>query len=301
MPTAMVLCAGLGTRLRPLTDEIPKPLMPIGDRSALAHVLGALKAAGIARAVVNTHHLARDFTQELAKLPLDVHVSHEPSVLGTAGGIANAASLLGEGEVVVWNGDIHAPSLGIAALLEAHRRSRAEATWVVSSRARGEGTVGLDEAGQVVRLRGRVFGEERRGGDFLGVSVFSPALRATLPREGCLVGDVALPLLAQGGRIASFVFDGEWHDIGTPQALLDANLAWLSREGRDAHRAASSRIADGISLDQAVVSAGASVTGEGSLHRVLVLPGARAVAPLEDAVVGATAVVASLTGRGLRS
>lgn len=286
MPTAMVLAAGLGTRLRPLSDELPKPLMPIGDRSALAHILDALARAGITRAVVNTHHLARDFQGLAPPSPLELRILHEPEILGTAGGLANAAPFLETEEVVVWNGDIHAHSLDISALLEAHRKTKPAATWVISSRSRGEGTVGLDDGGHVVRLRGHRFGEEARGGDFLGISVLGPELRASLPERGCLVGDGALPLLGRGGTIATHEFAGEWQDIGTPAALLEANLRWLKGADSCAYQAPSSLVAEGISLEEAVVSKGAVVEGAGALRRVVVLPGGRARAPMEDAVVG---------------
>src|SRR5262245_37568354 len=117
MPSAMILAAGLGTRLRPLTDELPKPLVPVGDRPALAHIADQLARAGIHEAVLNTHHLAEAFSAErLAGLPIRISMIHEPRILGTGGGIANAARALGEGEVVVWNGDILA-DLDVHALL----------------------------------------------------------------------------------------------------------------------------------------------------------------------------------------
>ena len=290
MPTAMVLCAGFGTRLRPLTDELPKPLMPIGDRSALAHILDSLARAGLRRAVVNAYHLASAFSLD-PRADLEVVLSPEPEVLGTAGGLAYAAPHLGDDDVLVWNGDIHAPDLDPTSLLAAHAATKAPWTWLVAPRPRGEGTVGLDEAGRVVRLRGRCFGHEVSGGDFLGISVISPGLRRALPRQGCLVGDLALPHLERGGCIASHSFDGEFHDIGHPAALLGANLAWLQRHGLPCHRAASAHIDAGIALDQSVVSEGATVTGQGTLHRVLVLPGAEAHAPLASAIVGRTVSV----------
>lgn len=288
----MVLAAGLGTRLLPLTDELPKPLMPIGDRSALAHILGSLAQAGICRAVVNTHHLAGDFRSLRPPSELDLRVVHEPEILGTAGGLANAAPLLGEGDVVVWNGDIHAPSLDLLALLEAHRRAKASATWIVAPRVAGEGTVGLDAEGHVVRLRGQRFGEEARGGDFLGISVVGPELRASLPGRGCLVGDAALPLLHRGGKIASLAFSGAWLDIGTPRALLSANRSWLREQGLGFYRAATAQVAEGVVLEESVVSEGAVVEGEGVLRRALVLPWGRAKAPGGDAVVSKRGMVA---------
>ena len=85
--------------LRPLTAELPKPLVPVGDRPAVAHVAACLAAAGVREAVLNIHHLAAEFTAErLAALPLALRVIHEPEILGTAGGLANAAALLGSTE-----------------------------------------------------------------------------------------------------------------------------------------------------------------------------------------------------------
>jgi len=290
MPIAMVLCAGFGTRLRPLTDELPKPLMPIGDRSALAHVLRSVARAGLRRAVVNAHYLASAFSLD-GLAPIDATLSYERDVLGTAGGLAHAAPLLGDDDVLVWNGDIHAPDLDAASLLAAHAASNAPWTWLVAPRAKGEGTVGLDEAGRVVRLRGRHFGEEASGGDFLGISVISPELRRELPKQGCLVGDLALPHLEKGGTIATFAFAGAFHDIGSPTALLEANLDWLKRHGRRYHRAESTHVEGGVLLDETVVSEGARVAGQGRLHRVVVLPGAKVEAPLASAIVGRGAQV----------
>src|SRR2546426_402753 len=103
----MILAAGLGTRLRPLTDELPKPLVPVGDRPAVAHIADSLTRAGIRDAVINTHHLAEAFSPDrLAALPLRLRVIHEPTILGTGGGVANAAPWLGAGDVILWNGDI---------------------------------------------------------------------------------------------------------------------------------------------------------------------------------------------------
>src|SRR6185503_7901029 len=111
MTAAIVLCSGLGTRLRPLTDELAKPLMPVGDRPVLAHIAAALARAGAGSIVANTHHRADDFACKIEHLNVKVHFIYEPNILGTAGGVANAAGALGDGSVVVWNGDILAPEL----------------------------------------------------------------------------------------------------------------------------------------------------------------------------------------------
>ncbi len=287
----MILAAGFGTRLRPLTDELPKPLVPVGDRAAVAHIADRLAKAGIAEAVLNTHHLAEAFTpRRIAALPLRLRVIHEPSILGTAGGVANAAPLLGDGEVILWNGDILA-DVDIAALLEIHRAARAPATMVIAPRPHGEGTVGVDPTGAIVRLRGELFGDEVSGGDFLGIYAIGPALRARLPREGCLIGDGCLPALRAGQRIASFPVTTAWDDIGSIASYLRANRRWLGRVGQGNHVGEGAVIAAGVTIEDSVIGAGAELRGHGVVRGAVIWPGARAEAPLEDAVVTTTGLV----------
>lgn len=284
-PWAMILAAGFGTRLRPLTEALPKPLVPLGDRPVLAHIAERLHAAGVRATAINTHHEARAFSAEaLARLPLRLEVLHEPAILGTAGGLANAAGRFGGAEVLVWNGDIVA-EVDAEALIADHRRGTAGATLVIAPRPPGEGTVGLDARGEVVRLRGERFGEEVSSGDFLGVQVVSAALVARLPARGCLVGDGYLPALRAGRRLATLPFEAPWSDIGTLEAYLEANLRWLRARGGEAYVGTRARVGAGVTLEASVVGEGAIVEGEGPVRRAVIWPGARARAPLEDAVV----------------
>jgi mannose-1-phosphate guanylyltransferase len=287
MRTAMVLCAGLGTRLRPLTDHLPKPLMPVGDRPALAHVLGAIRSAGIDRIAVNTHHRAEAFDARRAELGIgDLSIVHEPEILGTAGGVRNARVELGEGDVLVYNGDIVAPALDIRALVsEWEECGDAAALWVVKPRTDGKGTVGIDDAGGIVRLRGCRFGKEARSGDYLGIQMLGKGLREALPEAGCLVGDVAMPFLGANGRIATFTFDAEWDDIGDVDGLLRANVAWLERRGAPAWAGPGASIDPAVTLLRSVVGAGAVVEGRGELRDCVVFAGAHACAPIERAIV----------------
>jgi mannose-1-phosphate guanylyltransferase len=277
----MVLAAGLGTRLRPLTDVLAKPLVPVGDRPALAHTLEHIRAAGFERIVVNAHHRAEDIQRFAHGLPFDVAVSVERELLGTAGGIAQAGSLLGEGDVVVWNGDILA-DVDLRSLVAAHD---AVATLVVQRLLRGDGPVGLDGMGNVVRLRQDVFGDEEHGGQFLGISVLSAALRAQLAPRGGLIEDLLVPALRRGAVVRSFPFDGSWTDIGTVESYRAANLAWLKERGLTQWVGSGARIGAGISLHDSIVGAGARVEGSGVLARCVVWPGTKAKAPAIDAVV----------------
>ncbi len=291
----MVLAAGLGTRLRPLTDLCAKALVPVGDRPALGHVLDRLAAAGLTRVVVNAHHRARDVRDFVRARGAVVEVSEERELLGTAGGLARAAGLLGAaGDALVWNADIVADVDPIA-LLAAHAAApRRAATLVVQPREAGQGSVGLDAAGRVVRLRGERIariGEESRGGEFLGIHVVGAALRAGLPARGCLVGDVYIPALRRGATLEAFVRESPFFDVGDLRSYLAANLAWLAARRLGRWVGPGGGVAPGVVLEQTLLGAGASVSGSGALDRCVVWPGATAVAPLSDAVVAPGCVV----------
>jgi mannose-1-phosphate guanylyltransferase len=301
MTAAMVLCAGLGTRLRPLSFGLPKALMPVGDRPALSHILGSLAAAGLRRVVANAHHRADDLAAwartDEAREAMDggeLVLVREREILGTAGGVAHAAQQLGPGHVLVYNGDILSSGFDPMGAVRAFEASDAQVLWVVAPRPAGQGTVGLAEDGRVVRVRGRDFGDERSGADYLGIQVIGEDARRDLPAEGCLVGDFALPMLARGARIETLRFDGPWSDIGDPRSLLAANLAWLERRGLGAWSAPNATVSDEVRLDRALVGAGATVQGSGALSRSVVMPGAHVEAPAENRIVPASGPFAAV-------
>jgi mannose-1-phosphate guanylyltransferase len=282
MPSAMILAAGLGTRLRPLTDILPKPLVPVGDRPMLSHVIDRARAAGCAPIVVNAHHHAEAVARACAELGAVVSREDE-HLLGTAGGLALARPLLGEGDVLVHNGDVLA-SASLDELLDAHRDRGSAATLLVVPRPAGEGNVGFGADGTVVRLRTETFAEgESSGGDFTGIHVVSD--RIELPPRGCLVGDVYMPRLR--GKITDlYVYSAsEFVDVGSPAGYLAANVAWLASHDLDSFIGDEVVIDSRVTVDQCIIGAGAHVEGEGVLARCVVWPGAIAVAPLSDAVV----------------
>jgi mannose-1-phosphate guanylyltransferase len=276
----MILCAGHGTRLAPLTNDCPKPLLPMGDRPQLAHLFEGLAAQGVASVVINTHHLPDAFAG-LDSPGLRVHVSHEPELLGTAGALRFARVHLAA-PVVVWNGDILAePEL-------APLWSAVEGGGIVllaSPPTVDSGTLGLDAEGHVVRLRKERFGSEVRAADYVGVMALGDDALATIPQRGCLIGDVCLPWLRAGKAVRTLTYTGAWADIGSISAYHRANLKWLERQEVPFHVGPGAGVVSGVTLLHSVVGAGARVEGEGVFERCVVLPGARAKAPLADAVV----------------
>lgn len=282
MASAIVLCAGFGTRLRPLTDELPKPLVPVGDRSILEHALDALRLFGFTDVVINVHHLASVFDRYIERLALPVRVLVETEIRGTAGGVAGARAQLREAPVLVWNGDILADP-PLQALLAGATADHF--CLGVAPRALGAGTVGLDARGAVVRLRGERFGTETQSGDFVGVLALGAAVRDALPARGCWLGDAALPRLRAGGTVSSVVVTEPWTDAGDPHSLLRANLAWLSRRALSFFVAHDAEVGAQVELLDCVVGAQARVLGTGRLERCVVCPGATVTAPLSDAII----------------
>lgn len=290
MWSALVLAAGHGTRLSPLTREIPKPLLPIGHEPLLARTLRVLHERGASRLVVNSHHLSEKISEFTSGYGLKVHVSHEPELRGTAGGIVAARELLGEGPVLLVNGDIYG-EVPVRELLDGAGPGLRLA---VAPRARGEGTVGLAADGSVVRLRGQITGEETSGGDYLGMALVGEAARRALPDDGCLVGDYAMPLLLGGGRVDTVLTPISFIDIGTPRDYQGANLAWFRAHPEDCV-GSGAELAAGVTLRESVIGAGARVGGRGAVVRSVVLPGAVATAPLSDAIVLPSGQVVSLS------
>jgi mannose-1-phosphate guanylyltransferase len=289
MASAMILAAGLGTRLRPLTDLLPKPLVPIGDRPMLAHVVDRVRAAGCAPVVANAHH----FGDALARFCAEtgVAVSREDDLLGTAGGVAHAAALLGEGDVLVHNGDVLV-SAPLDEVLGAHEERTAGATLVVVPRGAGEGNVGFDDRGAVVRLRRETFAEgETHGGEFTGVHVVSARIRAALPEKGCIVGDVYMPRLRTKNADLYVYPARDFVDVGSPAGYLRANLEWLAARGLDSYVGDDVRLDPRVTLDACIVGPGAVITGEGVLARSVVWPGATAGAPLSDVIATSAGII----------
>ena len=290
----MLLCAGFGTRLRPLTDELPKPLVPIGDRPILGHIAATLAAAGFERAVANVHHLAERFEEMRPRLPLELQLLHEPAIRGTAGGVAGARDELGPDSALVWNADVLLEP-PIAELLRVAERTNAMCL-CVAPRARGEGTVGVDDTGRLVRLRGERFGVEHAGGDYVGVLALGRAALAALPDHGCLFGDFALPELRRGRPVFSVVHEGAWTDAGSLDAYARANWDWLHAHEPSAagYVAPGADVAGDVTLRHSIIGSAARVRGRGVLERCVVWPGAGAEAPLSDAVVTGEGRVVSL-------
>jgi mannose-1-phosphate guanylyltransferase len=285
---ALVLAAGLGTRLRPLTEQLPKPLLPVRGVPLLGHILTQLAAFGCEAAAVNLHYLGEPIRQRFgdAHAGMPLTWSEEPEILGTLGALYPLKDFFAPADLVLLvNGD----SLcrwPLRRLVRKHLSGGARATLLLASRpdpAPFGGGVGVDRAGRILSFRP---GDPERGQVtrryvFAGAHVFAPDLLARVgPGKADIVRDLYIPMVEEGERIASVVFAGRWHDLGTPQRFLDATLDWARAEGperlwRRSWISPEASLGAGAQMRTVSVEAGARV-GEGArVERSILLPGAR--------------------------
>jgi NDP-sugar pyrophosphorylase family protein len=272
----VLLTAGLGTRLRPLTDGLPKALVPLGGTTFLEDLVARLRGHGSDVRALNAHHAPRELEEAADKLGIVVSLE-TPRLLGTAGGVRRMREAVGGGEVIAYGGDIYAPTLGLAGFAVTEG---AMATLVVEPRGAGEGNVGLDADGRIVRLRGESFGREVRGGYYLAICALSAG--TVLPDEGCLVADVWLPMLRRGaGSLTAVPFEGAWIDVGSIRGYVQANHEWLTMRGVDGFVHPSAQVC--ARTERSIVGRGARI--DASCMDAIVWPGAVVSTPAARSIV----------------
>lgn len=220
--TAFILGAGLGTRLRPLTEECPKPLLLVGGRPLITYVMDHCITAGIERFIVNTHHCPSAYDKAFPERQWQdrpILFNHEPVLLDTAGGLKNIEGLLeGDGALLVYNGDILS-DLPLGRLLDAHKAGGKEITLVL----RSEGplkNVALDAEGAICDLRGLLGNPGARLCLFAGIyAVQRSFLRRLAPGKVESLVPVLVEMIRQSpGSVGGVVIDeGDWQDIGDPE------------------------------------------------------------------------------------
>jgi NDP-sugar pyrophosphorylase family protein len=245
----MILAAGLGTRLRPLTNDRPKALVTVAGRTMLEICLTRLRQFGVDEVIVNTHHYAemiRDYLAANENFGMRIELSHEDELLDTGGGLKKAAWFFLEGKeledpslapFILHNVDIIS-TIDIAGMLEAHKRSGALATIAVQERKTSRYLL-FDE--QTNELCGRIRGRDSRPEmvraakspqalAYACIQVISPKFLGMITETGAFsIFDTELRLAAQGEKILAFRADGAyWRDLGRPESVEAAALeaAW---------------------------------------------------------------------------
>jgi mannose-1-phosphate guanylyltransferase len=327
---AMVLAAGLGTRLRPLTFELPKPMVPVLDRPVMAHIVDLLDRHGCTDVIANLHYFPDTirgyFGDRLA-------YREEPELLGTAGGVRNCADFLDGGPFLIISGDA-LTDIDLTAFVERHRQAGGIGTLAVKRVAdtREFGVVLHDADGRITGFQEKPDPAEALSDlGNCGIYLFEPEIFDYFPRQPFVdwANDVFPALLANDVPFHIHAIDEYWNDVGSLEELkagtFDAMQGALRVELRGEQVAEGVRICEGTELTDATlieppvwigrdVSIGAGVRlqgplavgdgvtiGEGAaLKDAVVLPGTE-IAPrtiLIGAIVGSTGIVERLRPRG---
>ncbi len=236
---AMIFSAGLGTRLMPLTENLPKALAPIADTTLLGYNLMFLKHQGVNSFIINTHHFAdkiAKYLQENNNFGLDIHISHEKELLDTAGGLANVSHLLSpDSSTLLYNVDIIS-NIDIKKMFEFHSEQKADFTLAITSRLSSRCLVFSDN--RMIGWKNNKTGEEiikseaihKQDLAFSGISV----VRNSVVKELGNIGKMSLVQLLLDGCTDKFFLPynhtGDcWFDCGTVKKLREAESYVLSK------------------------------------------------------------------------
>lgn len=325
----MVLCAGMGSRLKGLGQELPKPLLPVCNHPLATYALALLRGHDITEIAVNLHHHGEMITECLgsgAEYGVDIYYSREAELLGTGGGVRRVADYLTSGgrePCVIVNGKILI-DVDLEVVLALHRITGATATMVLfeTSDAERWGSIEVDPDGRVYRMLGETAPQSAPQRllkcMFTGVHIVEPSLIERLPKNGpsCIIRQGYLPALRDGESISAYVLPGYFFEHSTPARYLQGNVNALRGVARLAHlpgplvgvsaRAQVSPrailrppvcIGAGAVIDDGAVIGPDVVLGEGAhvergihLERTIVFAGVHVKTSLRDAIVTTQAI-----------
>ncbi len=225
----MILAAGLGTRLRPLTDRLPKPLLPVAGRPMIEYTLGWVAAAGVRQVMINLHHrgdLIRNALGSGGRFGIEISYSEEPEILGTGGGLKRVERFFGGEPFLVVNADI-LTAFDAGAVIQAHQAHRPLATLVVrrDPDVAGYGALGIDGGGRIRRFLGRGLqsGPPLEDVMFTGIHVIDPRVLEEIPAKTFSpITDAYIAIVERGDLMQGLVTDAPWIDIGTPERYREA-------------------------------------------------------------------------------
>ena len=289
--TCFILAAGLGKRLRPITNHVPKPLLPIAGRPLLELLIEKAVSAGACRIGINTHHLHVQVEEWMSGSAFREMISlyHEEPILDTGGALKNAAAFLSGGDFIVHNGDI-VSDINLSMLLEQHKLSGNIATLAVLDYPAFNNVI-IGHNG-LLKSIGRTFNQEE--GEkivaFSGIAAYSADFLRFLPAGASSVVDAWRAATEAGLRVGTFDAAGSfWSDIGSPASYASVLVRKLNNEGEFVHIDSSAQLCDDILLDGHIVIEKGTVLGKASsLRNCIILPGGK-VEPgvhYENSIIG---------------
>jgi len=283
---AFVLGAGLGTRLRPLTDDLPKPLIPIFQKPLITFALDHLIDNGVKSFVINTHKLPETFVRVFADnryAGLPVKLVNEPVLLGTGGGIKNVESFLGGKPFIAYSGDILTDA-DLAPLIENHFRAKNHVTLGLR-RDTGLGAGVVMRNSRIIAISNDSNPAENF--DYANVSVWNPEIFLKIPpSQKISFIPIVTKWIGDGGRIGGVVLDdGEWFNIGSRKKYLEVHRVISTEHWRPRYVKTvgwSNRVHPSAIIDPTVQLRGCSVVGQNCrveagavLENTILWPGAQ--------------------------
>jgi NDP-sugar pyrophosphorylase family protein len=279
---AMILAAGYGARLWPLTADRGKPALPVLGKPLVGYVAESLACNGVTEAVVNLHHEPDSVRVALgdgSQFGLHLDYVFEPVILGTSGGLDNAREHFEDETFMVVNGKI-ITDIDLRAAIETHRESNALATLVLMrNRNRERFSIVETKDGLISRFAGMP--SQHNAGEaplmFTGIHILEPRIFEYIPRGvfSDSVIDVYPKAMAAGERIAAHVGDGMWYELSTLERYLDISLALMEREGRDVFAGHESKIEDFGEVRECVLWDNVTIEGGARVSRAVVGDGVR--------------------------
>lgn len=272
---AMILAAGMGERLRPLTNEVPKPLVPVANRPIIEYNLHLLKTLGIKEVAINLHYLGDKIKDHLGygkRFGLQISYSPEPVLLASGGGIRKMGSFFDGETVLVINGDILI-DIDLKDLIRFHRDKAAFATLVLRPNRAPEryGTLKTDDSGRICDFLDLVgtAAADLHSRMFTGIHVLEPQALRCLPDQDrfCINRDVYPHWIRSGKKCFGFDHGGYWKDLGTLDDYFQANMDLLEGRGLTNPWAAGgnkSRSTEEVSLEPPYIMGDGVSLGEAS-------------------------------------
>ncbi|HEY6803568.1 MAG TPA: NDP-sugar synthase [Pyrinomonadaceae bacterium] len=267
---AIVLSAGYGTRLWPLTEDRTKPAIPILGKPLVGYVAEYLAAHGVDEIVVNLHHRPDSVRKALGdggRFGVKLHYVEEPVILGTSGALDNAREFFLDGTFVVINGKI-ITDIDLSAALETHRKTNALATLVLLPNCRRELFTVVNTKDELVTGFGRMpTAADENPLMFTGIQLFEPRIFDYIPKGvfSHSTTDVFPAAIAKGERIVAHVAEGKWRELSTLRRYLDISIELMKEAGNTLTVGAgctieeNANITESVLWDRVTVEAGAQV------------------------------------------
>lgn len=282
---AFILGAGLGTRLRPLTNFLPKPLVPVWNKPIVLHALEHCQDAGITEFAINTHHLPdtwKRFFPSSSYNDLPISFFYEPDLLETGGGIKNIANFIGDDPVLVFNGDI-ITDMDLKALIHTHVTSDNVVTMAL--RSKGENCNVAVDGDKVIDIRNSLAVSEGTH-QFTGIYCINPEILELIP-EGVKISIIPAFLeLVKGKKVGvHLVEDASWVDVGTIESYLEIHHSSSEADMSQSWVAPSADVDESATVEKSVIWAKAEIQAGVKMINCIVGEGVEISESIENQII----------------